>query len=75
MASIYTAEHWRRLAAEAELTLCEATTVEARIALHKIVAGYLLLARHAESRERLNVAMSISLTDSAPEPTAQADPT
>jgi hypothetical protein len=47
----YNAAHWRQLAAEAELVLCEVTGSQARFALSKVVAGYLLLARHADRRE------------------------
>ena len=47
----YNGAHWRQLAAEAELVLCEVTEPEARFALNKVVAGYLLLARHADRRE------------------------
>jgi hypothetical protein len=47
----YNAAHWRQLAAEAELVLCEVTGPQARFALNKVVAGYLLLARHADGRE------------------------
>ena len=47
----YNAAHWRQLAAEAELVLCEVTGPQARFALNKVVAGYLLLARHADRRE------------------------
>ena len=47
----YNAAHWRQLAAEAELVLCEVTSPQARFALNKVVAGYLLLARHADRRE------------------------
>ena len=54
----YNAAHWRQLAAEAELVLCEVTGPQARFALNKVVAGYLLLARHADRREERAISTS-----------------
>jgi hypothetical protein len=61
----YNAAHWRQLAAEAELVLCEVTGPQARFALHKVVAGYLLLARHADRREERVISHGPSSVDGA----------
>jgi hypothetical protein len=52
MADRYTADYWRRCAAEAELALSNTIDPTARMSLHAISAGYLAMARHAERREQ-----------------------
>ena len=52
------AEHWRKLAAEAEHARCRVRDDQARLILHHIVLGYLLLARRAEAMHRAQPAQS-----------------
>ena len=51
----YSADYWRRRAAEAELALAQVTDPSMRVSLHVIVAGYLSLARHAEARQQRGI--------------------
>ncbi|MFZ0850704.1 MAG: hypothetical protein WAO08_16030 [Hyphomicrobiaceae bacterium] len=68
----YNAAHWRQLAAEAELVLCEVTGPQARFALNKVVAGYLLLARHADRREERAISQGPSSAEGGALPPSPA---